>query len=194
MSDVLRGNIFLCDFDVYNNDKIKNTQKASRPAIVVSNDLCNRYSPTITLIPITSQVKQNLPTHVVVGIENGLLRQSIALVECITTLDKSILSKQVGHCSDYTMREIDRAIQIQNGIINPFDISKARRLATYIQSLDKRININQNKDDIEFRNGCLFELKEYCDSFGKNYKLFYNINNDYKTIIKKNVGYGSVAM
>jgi mRNA interferase MazF len=180
MFDIQRGDIFLCDLDVYNNDKIKNAQKSSRPIIVVSNDLCNKFSPTITLIPTTTQSKQNLPTHVVVGVDSGLIRESIALVECITTLDKTILSKKVGRCSEDTMKRINKAIQIQTNIINPFDISKAKRLASYIQNADKRLNNVMNDEDLEFRNSYLYELKEYCGSYGKDYKFFYNEVNYFK--------------
>lgn len=181
MFDIYRGDIFMGDFNVY-NDKIKNAQRNLRPAIVSSNDLCNKFSPTITLIPLTSQTKTDLPTHVIVGVESGLLRESIALVECMATLDKTILIKRVGKCPEYIMKQIERAIQIQNGIINPFDLGKAKRLASYIQSLDKRIEYVQDRDDIEFRNSCLYELKEYCNSYGKNYKLFYSEvkNTEYK--------------
>ena len=177
MFDIQWSDIFMCDLDVY-NDKIKNTQQRLRPVIIVSNDLCNKFSPTITLVPITTQTKQKLPTHVTVGVESGLIKESIALVECISTLDKTILNKRVGRCSEETMKKINKAIQIQTNTVNPFDVTRAKRLSSYIQNLDKRLSMVSNEDDIEFRNSCLYELKEYCATYGKDYKFFYN--NEHK--------------
>jgi mRNA interferase MazF len=172
MCDIQWGDIFMCDLDVYNN-KIKNAQQRLRPIIIVSNNLCNKFSPTITLVPTTTQTKQKLPTHVTVGVESGLIKESVALVECISTLDKSILGKRVGRCSEETMNKINKAIQIQTNIVEPFDINKAKRLASYVRNLDKRLSMVTNEDDIEFRNSCLLELKEYCSTYGKDYKEFY---------------------
>lgn len=174
MCDIQWGDIFLCDLDVYNNDKIKKAQKNSRPVIIVSNDLCNKFSPTVTLIPTTTQIKQNLPTHVKVGTDSGLLKESTALVECIVTLDKTILKERVGRCSEETMNKINKAIQIQTNIIEPFDINKAQRLAWSIKGIDKRLNRVENEDDLELRNTLLYELKDYCSTYGKDYKMFYN--------------------
>jgi mRNA interferase MazF len=183
MCEIQWGDIFMCDLDVY-NDKIKNAQKRLRPGIIVSNDLCNKFSPTVTLVPTTTQTKQKLPTHVTVGVESGLIKESIALVECIVTLDKTILNKKVGRCSEETMNKINKAIQIQTNIVEPFDINKAKRLASYIQNLDKRLNMVTNEDDIEFRNSCLLELKEYCSIYGKDYKEFYQEYNHSKESFK----------
>jgi mRNA interferase MazF len=181
MFDIQWGDIFLCDLDVYNNDKIKKAQKKNRPVIIVSNDLCNKFSPTITLVPTTTaQTKSNLPTHVTVGTDSGLLMESIALAECIVTLDRTILKEKVGRCSEETMNKINKAIQIQTNTVNPFDVNRARRLALYIQNADKRLNMVSNEDDIEFRNSCLYELKEYCATYGKDYKFFYNNEHNKK--------------
>ena len=39
-------------------------QGGGRPAVVVSNDMCNRYSPVITVVFLTTREKKDLPTHV----------------------------------------------------------------------------------------------------------------------------------
>lgn len=69
-------------------------QQGLRPVIVVSNDLANRYSPCITVVPLTSREKKPLPTHV--RLEGyGLPSVSQALCEQIISLDKSRLTKRL---------------------------------------------------------------------------------------------------
>jgi mRNA interferase MazF len=177
MCEVLWGDIFMADLDVYNDEKIKKAQKRLRPVLICSNNLFNKFSPTVTIIPMTSQLKTNSPAHVEVGTDSGLIKESTALVECIVTLDKTVLKNKVGRCSEETMNKINKAIQIQTNIIEPFNINKAKRLASYIQNLDKRLSMVTNEDDIEFRNSCLLELKEYCSTYGKDYKEFYQDYN-----------------
>lgn len=182
MYDIQWGDIFLADLDVY-NEKIKRAQKRSRPVIIVSNNLFNKFSPTIQLVPITTQIKNSSPAHVTVGVDSGLIRESTALVECIVTLDKTILKEKVGRCSEETMNKINRAIQIQTNMINPFDINKAHRLTHLIRNLDKRLNRVICEEDIDIRNTLFCELKEYCSTYGKDYKFFYHkeeYNNQYK--------------
>lgn len=55
--------------DIYNVDFGKNTESRKqygiRPALVVSNNQANQYSPVITVVPLTSRIykKRFLPTH-----------------------------------------------------------------------------------------------------------------------------------
>ena len=56
-------------------------QYGFRPVLVVSNDMANKYSPVITVVPLTSQLtKRQLPTHVLLQ-DNGLEKSSLALCE-----------------------------------------------------------------------------------------------------------------
>ena len=50
-------------------------QQGVRPVVVVSNDAANRYSPVVTVVPLTSQRKKPLPTHVVIR-DHGLKKIS----------------------------------------------------------------------------------------------------------------------
>ena len=79
---VRRGDIYYI-----NNDRgqIGSEMKKDRPAVVVSNDMNNRYSNEITVVFLTSKPKKNLETHVTVY-STG--RESVALCEGMTTLDK----------------------------------------------------------------------------------------------------------
>jgi len=42
-------------------------QEGRRPILIISNDLANKHSPVVTIVPITSKLRKNpLPTHVLI--------------------------------------------------------------------------------------------------------------------------------
>ncbi len=111
---IQRGDIFITNLNPNSKGSI---QRGLRPVIVISNDMANRFSPVITVIPLTSNNHKNsIPTHVEVGKESGLLKESIALVEQITCIEKRELIKKVGHCSAGVTNEVNIAIMIQSGL------------------------------------------------------------------------------
>lgn len=112
---VTRGEIYLAELPVAG----RSIQAGFRPVVVISNDDgCNEFSPVINVVPLTSnRSKNNLPTHITVSKECGLLKDSVALVEQSMLISKDILIKKVGDCDPLTIRSIDRAILIQFGLL-----------------------------------------------------------------------------
>ena len=41
-----------------------NVQGGPRPAIIVSNNMCNKHSPVVSVVPITSRENKPLPNQV----------------------------------------------------------------------------------------------------------------------------------
>lgn len=107
---VRRGDIYYI-----NNDRgqIGSEMKKDRPAVVVSNDMNNRYSNEITVVFLTSKPKKNLETHVTVY-STG--RESVAMCEGMTTLDKQRTGKFLGRMSRKEMDAIDKALGVAIGI------------------------------------------------------------------------------
>lgn len=91
-------------------------QAGNRPVVIVSNNLNNKFSPTVNVLPITSRTKNNIPVHVEVGITEGLPQSSVVLVEQAVTINKNQLTKYLGECNKVKMHQIEKAILIQNGI------------------------------------------------------------------------------
>lgn len=96
-------------------------QSGSRPVLVISNDVANRFSSTLTVIPLTTvQKKLNLPTHVQIAeadckmISNhAYLRNSVALAEQVTTIGKNALQNKLGSLtSKAKQREVEQAIAV----------------------------------------------------------------------------------
>ena len=111
---VKRGDIFYADL----SPVVGSEQGGIRPVLVVQNDVGNRYSPTIIVAAITSQInKAKLPTHLELpGDEYGLSKNSVILAEQVRTIDKRRLKEKIGHLDDALMTKIDNALKISFGI------------------------------------------------------------------------------
>lgn len=67
-----------------------------RPVVILSNNRANRYSPIVTVAPLTSKLKHpDYPSHVVVQ-NCGLYKTSMVLCEQIRPLDKTALRFRIG--------------------------------------------------------------------------------------------------
>ena len=111
-----RGDIYYADL----NPVTGSEQGGIRPVLVIQNDTGNRFSPTVIVAAITSNLgKARLPTHIVID-EDVLSEKSVVLLEQIRTIDKTRLTKKLGRLSDEDMLRIDEAISISMG----FDKSK----------------------------------------------------------------------
>lgn len=102
------GDIFYANL----NPTIGSEQDGVRPVLVVQNNKGNRFSPTIVIIPITSNLsKSHLPTHVILKNTKGLERESIALIEQIRTLDKKRLIRKITSVSNEDLERVKDAIK-----------------------------------------------------------------------------------
>lgn len=104
--DVRRGDIWFIDYEKSNGSE----QHGTRPAVIVSNDTGNYYSPIVEVVWLTTADKKMLPTHVRLG-------NSLALCEQIHTVDKSRLLSLQRICTEKEMKHINRALMISLGII-----------------------------------------------------------------------------
>lgn len=91
-------------------------QSGTRPVVIISNDMNNKFSPTVNVLPITSKTKNSIPVHVNIGKREGLQQESTILTEQIVTVDKSQLKNFIGKCDKHKLYEIEKAIILQNGI------------------------------------------------------------------------------
>ncbi|MGG7178237.1 type II toxin-antitoxin system PemK/MazF family toxin [Clostridium paraputrificum] len=112
---VKRGDIFYADL----SPVIGSEQGGIRPVIIMQNDIGNRYSPTVIVAAITSQInKAKLPTHVEISSEEyGLNRDSVVLLEQIRTLDKRRLKEKIGHMTDSDMEKVNKALLISLSLV-----------------------------------------------------------------------------
>lgn len=79
-----RGDIYF----VVGGAAVGSEQTANRPAVIVSNDIGNRFAPIVEVVYLTTRKKVSLPTHVFIG---SAPKPSVALCEQIVTVSKSRL-------------------------------------------------------------------------------------------------------
>ncbi len=114
--DIKRGHIFYADL----SPVVGSEQGGIRPVLVVQNDIGNRYSPTIIVAAITSQIsKAKLPTHIEIPAKRtNLEKDSVILLEQIRTIDKQRLQKKVADLDEKTMQRVSEALKVSLGLIN----------------------------------------------------------------------------
>ena len=104
-----RGDIYYVEkFSSYGSE-----QQSGRPAVIVSNNKNNDNSATVEIVYLTTKIKPNLPTHVVV---NGTGIPSTALCEQVHTVDMQRLMSYSGTCSKQEMQAIDIALLVSLGL------------------------------------------------------------------------------
>ena len=103
-----RGDVYLVSLEPVVGSETGKT----RPAIVVQNDLANRTSPTVTVIPVTSRTDRLFPFQVrLAAEEGGLERSGKALCEQIRTVSRQRLKRRLGQLAPERMEEIRAALE-----------------------------------------------------------------------------------
>ena len=104
-----RGDIYRADLDPV----VGSEQGGIRPVLIIQNDAGNLHSPTVIVAAITSRKKKAyMPVHVLIrAAESGLPTDSVVLTEQVRTLEKSRLSRYLGHLSEEAMARIDQALE-----------------------------------------------------------------------------------
>ncbi len=113
---VRRGEIYYADL----SPVVGSEQGGVRPVLIVQNDIGNKYSPTVIVAAITSQInKAKLPTHIELSAsEYGLPKDSVILLEQIRTIDKKRLREKICTLSSEVMEKVNEALQISLGLID----------------------------------------------------------------------------
>ena len=112
VEDIKRGELYYADL----SPVVGSEQGGVRPVLVVQNNIGNKYSPTVIVAAITSQInKAKIPTHIELGTTFGLSRDSVLLLEQIRTLDKTRLKEKIGVLSDDYMVKVNSALLISLG-------------------------------------------------------------------------------
>jgi mRNA interferase MazF len=105
-----RGEIYFADLD----PTIGNEIKKKRPILIVSNNANNKAASTITVVPITSNIKKIYPFEVQLEIQDsGLIKPSKAQCHQVRTISKlRIKSKKIHLVDEKIMSQIDAALKL----------------------------------------------------------------------------------
>jgi mRNA interferase MazF len=104
---IRRGDVFLVNLDPVVGSEAGKT----RPAVVLQNELANQTSPTVTVVPLSSNTSRLFPFQVLVPAgEGGLERDSKVLCEQIRTLSRQRLVQRLGNLPPERLQEIRTAL------------------------------------------------------------------------------------
>lgn len=112
---VKRGELYYADL----SPVVGSEQGGVRPILVVQNDIGNKYSPTVIVAAITSQLnKAKLPTHIAIHAGScGLQKNSVVLLEQLRTLDKRRLKEKIGEIEDKSLiDQVNTALLVSLGV------------------------------------------------------------------------------
>ena len=110
MTTPRRGEVYWVNLDPVIGTEIAKT----RPALIISNDTGNEFSPRVIVAALTSgHIDRVYPFEVLVPQgEAGLLQTSKVLLSQIRTVDKQRLGDLIGALSDERMAQVDSAIRL----------------------------------------------------------------------------------
>jgi len=114
--EIKRGFVFYADL----SPVVGSEQGGFRPVLIIQNNVGNKFSPTVIVVAITSQIqKAKLPTHVELQARrHGLEKDSVVLLEQIRTIDKQRLQQKITELDDTVMNFVDDALKISLGLID----------------------------------------------------------------------------
>ena len=186
--EIKRGDIFYAKLN-----GVGSVQCKIRPVMVLSNNLNNKYAPTLQVCPLTSKLKNNLPIHF--DLEGfGLNKKSTFLGEQLTIIDKTqLVSDKIGTVDEFTLRRAEKAISIQlsmshiDGVKDSLlymrmDKQLKKEIINILKSIRSIEELISNKDTSESfvkialqeRESKLIKLKNICDDNGFDYNDFYD--------------------
>ena len=105
-----RGEIYFADLDPTIGSEIKKR----RPVLIVSNNANNKMAKTVTIVPITSNIKKIYPFEVLLETKHSELpKDSKAQCHQIRTISKiRIQDNRIGNVSKNIMDKINSVIKL----------------------------------------------------------------------------------
>lgn len=99
---ISRGDVYYADLSGASGRE----QSGVRPVVVIQGDIGNTHSPTITVAPVTSRIREHeLPVHVLLPRnETGMKMDSVVQLEQVRTIDKARLLNKINVLSNNYMK------------------------------------------------------------------------------------------
>ena len=110
MARIKRGDLWTADLRPGQGFEVSK----KRPCLIVSNNAVNNISPTVVIIPLSSQAYKILgPERLFIAKkESKLAKDSVILVTQIRAIDKTRLIKLISSVSNDKLKEVEEAIKI----------------------------------------------------------------------------------
>ena len=110
-NNIQRGEVYWVNLPLFNKSEKENIRELQgrHPGLVISNDEQNKFSPLITILPLTSQVDKIYPFQVFSEIKG---KSGVILVDQIRTIDKKRFDGKLGEIDMEMMEQIERALHM----------------------------------------------------------------------------------
>jgi mRNA interferase MazF len=103
-----RGDVFWVKLDPAHGTEIRKT----RPAVIISNNSCNKYGARVIVLPATRNVSSLFPGEAAIEIQGHPAR---VLGDQMRSLDKSRLGAKIGILSPSELTAVEEAVLITLG-------------------------------------------------------------------------------
>jgi mRNA interferase MazF len=116
-NNILRGEVYWVKLplpDVKEKENIREL-KGNHPGLVISNDEQNKFSPLITILPLTSQIDKIYPFQVFSKLKG---KNGIILVDQIRTIDRIRFGDKIGEIDYDLMDQVERSLHITLALKN----------------------------------------------------------------------------
>lgn len=104
-----QGDVYLADL----GESIGSEQDGIRPVVVIQNEAGCRRSTTMTVVPLTSNLKKiELPTHYILRFATFLWETSMAMGEQARAIDKVRILTYLGKLDKRDLRAVEQVVMI----------------------------------------------------------------------------------
>lgn len=101
---------------VKNENSSGHVMSGNHPAVIIQNDIGNKYSPTVIVCYLTSQLKRlDMKTHVLLQHYDNL-KVSVVQAEQIVTINKSNILSVATKLRPEDMTRVDNAVRVSIGL------------------------------------------------------------------------------
>lgn len=104
-----RGEVWWVNFE----PAIGGEVRKERPAVIVSNDVSNKFLNRLQVVPLTSTVDRIYPSEAAVRIRG---KKHKAMADQLTTVNKSRLQNYVGRLAAADIKAVEHVVALQLGL------------------------------------------------------------------------------